>query len=1044
MKRSIEEVRLLSFFKLMKREVVIMSLALSGSVSQLQADEAPPSKEVVLSYSFEEKSGKSVADKSGYGNNGIIYGEVSREQGKKGGTVGFNGKDTYVLVSDSESLDSPSVTGQLTIEGWLYREDTDKGALLVKKGGCYQLGVIGWDPTRVFFAVWDKKLGYTSVETETGVLKPGIWQHVAGVCDGKRLKVYVNGKLVMSKDTPAVPREYKLSDLTIGVGLDEDIKPTQGPLEGKFDEVSISNQARGEEYFKSIKAATTENFETTVTEIVRPPKTAKSLAIQAESPASISKPSEQLVILENGHVRCEISLENGARIDKLINKHIGMSCLNESGGSPLFYLMAGDERFDSRDFKVDSSDISEDGKNKRLKLLLSGEKVAVDAELTALMNDGPEITWSLKLTNRSDGKIKTRVAFPFLENIKIGENLKDNYYFWPMLTGIVSNKSYSLGMDYGQRCLMPVMDVFNPSVGGGVGVWAKDPTGSYKGILLQKTDEAGKVRVDYNNMRPRDNKPKQPFTYNVGLAMAIFYLEKELPPSGTFELPDGVIGVHPGICTEPLKRYSDWAHKTWYKHPPVPKWFQNNFNIMGVNYKVGNAGFTKGFHPGDHFIASENIHPDGRDQHLQWAGWWKNPDMSDHNINGEGDYEYNPEWGGLEALKEEIQKCQAKGSRITFYACSRVSGKNTRIAKEKGEEWGFMDKPGHMDEDWDAFNMCTHAHGWQDYLAEVYGRIMKDTGIDGMYLDTSCEALFCFNPRHPHAKNLIDDQVRLLEKIRNAIKSAKPDGSFMMEFCGSDYFSQFVDGAWAQTFAHPYAKDFNNYDLCFFRFCFPEVKLFEWGQTAGTFPVDSRRCFFNGIGNARGDLKGNQTSYLSKTGQVMEENGDAFASLNPTPFVETRFDYVYANEFPVEGKHLYTIYNKNDTEVKGEIMEVKTSAGTHYVEAMYDEEVPVKGTGGKSMATLSIPPKDVVCLVRLPQVMELEESGDSLKIKMKKELAQPSLKYYLDTDGNDLASNIALTKNSGMIKDIGQLKGHKLIVKLFDGKILVDEIIRRY
>jgi hypothetical protein len=355
-----------------------------------------------------------------------------------------------------------------------------------------------------------------------------------------------------------------------------------------------------------------------------------------------------------------------------------------------------------------------------------------------------------------------------------------------------------------------------------------------------------------------------------------------------------------------------------------------------------------------------------------------------------------------------------------------------------------MDKPDHMNEAWGSWNMCTHAHGWQDYLARVCERIMKDTGIDGIYLDTSSETLFCVNPRHPHAENLIDDQVRLLEKIRNTIKSVKPDGSFMVEFCGSDYFSQFVDGAWAQTFAHPYAKDFNNYDLCFFRFYFPEVKLFEWGQNARTFPVDSRRCFFNGIGICRGDLIGNQTSYLSKTGQVMEENGDAFASLKPTPFVETRFDYVYANEFPVEGKHLYTIYNKNDTEVKGGVMEVKTSAGTHYVEAMYDEEVSVNGTGEKGLATLSIPPKDVVCLVRLPQVLELEENGDRLKIKLKKEHVQTSLKYCLDIDSNDLASDITLTKNEGMIKDIGQMKGHKLILKLFDGKILVDEIIRRY
>lgn len=1030
--------------KLLFRGLLVSFLFLSAMVAHLtecRGQNAPPDS--VLYFSFDEGSGNRVIDSSANKNNGAIYGAPQwSDKGKKGGCLEFNGKDNYVLVPESESLDSPGRTKQLTVEMWLYREDAGIAGFLVKKEGSFGFSIIGWDPSRLQFAVWDRKLGYTFAETGTGVLKANVWQHLAGVCDGKTIKIYVNGALVASKETPAVPRIDQNNNLTVGVGLDLDLKPVQGPLPGKLDELIISDKAKDEDYFKQIKAATTENFETTVSAIAKPPLTAPAKPITQKKTPSISRSEDgNTVTLENSYSLYRLSLKDGVRLEKLYSNYIGGDCLNKEGGG-LFHVLADGRKLDSAKFKVEKVEIYPSGKRQELKLTLSSVEPKLEAVLTAVIEDSPETDWSLKITNRSEKNVKLQTTFPLLENIKIGENLKDNYYFWPMHTGWVGNKSYELGSAYGQRLWVPVMDVFNPSLGGGVYTYVKDTTGAIKGLLLRKTNETGQVGVDYNYIFYPNEKP-QPFNYNTGLGMATVYLERELKPAEAFSPAPAAIGVHPGICLEPLKRYSEWAHKTWYKHEPVPVWFQNQFNIVAVHNKAGNAGFVNGFHPGDRFIASEQINPDGRDQHLQWSAWWKNP-VADAAISGWGDYDYNPDWGGLEPLKAEIKKCQEKGSRVTFYACSRALGKSARILKEHGEDWAFMAKPGVPNDDWGAFNVCTQIHDWQDYLAETYRRIMKDTGVDGMYLDTSCEILLCVNPKHSHSQNLADDQVRLLKKIREAVKSVKPDGSFMMEFCGSDYFSQYVDGTWAQTFAHPFAKDFNNYDLDFFRFYFPEVKLAEWGETADTFPIDSRRCFFNGVGIARGDLVGNQTDYLAKTGQVLRENGNAIASLSPVPFVETKKDYLYANKFPTAEKTVYTVYNKNDSVLEGDLIAVEHKDGFHYVEFFYDEEISAKPEGQQAVLSFKILPLDVICIGRLPKILEVNETKGLFTVKMNGNFKRPQLYYFWDNDAPNLGTPVTLKDNAGEFKIDEKVKKGKLIIKLFDGEILVDEVIKKY
>ena len=60
---------------------------------------------LVAAYSFNEGSGTSVEDSSGYGNNGFIEGAASwTNEGKYGNALNFNGL-SWVTVNDADSLD---------------------------------------------------------------------------------------------------------------------------------------------------------------------------------------------------------------------------------------------------------------------------------------------------------------------------------------------------------------------------------------------------------------------------------------------------------------------------------------------------------------------------------------------------------------------------------------------------------------------------------------------------------------------------------------------------------------------------------------------------------------------------------------------------------------------------------------------------------------------------------------------------------------------------------------------------------------------------
>lgn len=145
---------------------------------------------------FDESGGRLVVDRSGYGNNGIIFNGLQRRRGPHGGALVFDGKGYVTGTGPGKSF--PRGDAPFTISTWLNRTGQP-----LKGGSILQFGTIGWNPPRASALLgWFGKLsfgfgfGYKEL-TGNRNLADGLWHHVAGVYDAgktRRMELFVDGE----------------------------------------------------------------------------------------------------------------------------------------------------------------------------------------------------------------------------------------------------------------------------------------------------------------------------------------------------------------------------------------------------------------------------------------------------------------------------------------------------------------------------------------------------------------------------------------------------------------------------------------------------------------------------------------------------------------------------------------------------------------------------------------------------------------------------------------------------------------------------------
>jgi len=147
-------------------------------------------------WKFDEGTGTIAADSSGYGNKGTISGNVAWVTGcKHGETACLNfSSGGYVDFGTSDHFSLPGV---MTMSAWVNLDESASTYTIGGRAGASTLLTNYWmditSNTQISFGGYTPAGGGAYVSGNY-TFSTGTWYHLAGVDDGLRLRIYVNGK----------------------------------------------------------------------------------------------------------------------------------------------------------------------------------------------------------------------------------------------------------------------------------------------------------------------------------------------------------------------------------------------------------------------------------------------------------------------------------------------------------------------------------------------------------------------------------------------------------------------------------------------------------------------------------------------------------------------------------------------------------------------------------------------------------------------------------------------------------------------------------
>ncbi len=195
----------------------------------------------VAYYNFEEGSGGTVYDRSGYGNNGSWAGTLGSQwtQGKYGWGGNFNGTDNYIDTGSNAMVNN--ITGPITVSTWInYTGAVAKGVVskFEWSTGNHRSWQLNCVSTYCSFNVSPDGTSTNQVTLNSaGTLNYNQWYYITAEYTGSQLQFYINGQL--SGTTNYSSGLYKgTNDVTIGSN-----NISEQFLQGKLDQVKIYNYA---------------------------------------------------------------------------------------------------------------------------------------------------------------------------------------------------------------------------------------------------------------------------------------------------------------------------------------------------------------------------------------------------------------------------------------------------------------------------------------------------------------------------------------------------------------------------------------------------------------------------------------------------------------------------------------------------------------------------------------------------------------------------------------------------------------------------------
>ncbi len=409
-----------------------------------------------------------------------------------------------------------------------------------------------------------------------------------------------------------------------------------------------------------------------------------------------------------------------------------------------------------------SSALSDDPQGTALSLVYRDHAERWQMRLRVMLSDGGTSEWTLDVTNVGPDAGEIIVDFPFFERICLGQNRRKNLATILNQAGHIAPATDHPGGVYGNshQWSMQWHCCYDPASSSALGLVVKDP--------------------DIRNKRLGDDSPS--------IRVSTFP-EQRLEPGETFSLPPVEILIYRGDWRRTAQHYRIWFSRAFQPLDP-PEWFRRSDGWTGGWFGKRGGASMPGATQMDTFRDLPEVYRAYPVDNYEFAFHDRgcqfpvsppgvHPPLYVHTT---GDNILREDLGGAEALREGVAAVHALGFHFTLYVEGYIVHQTSELAKDRrAERWSIMHKNGTITGNYTSqgfYHMCPACEEWQEHLASACGRLIRETGADGVRLDSlGFYYLPCYNPahKHPHPFVYNDGLRQLVEKVSRAMREANPN-----------------------------------------------------------------------------------------------------------------------------------------------------------------------------------------------------------------------------------------------------------------------------
>ncbi len=408
-------------------------------------------------------------------------------------------------------------------------------------------------------------------------------------------------------------------------------------------------------------------------------------------------------------------------------------------------------------------------------LSLDYEGKGIEARLRITLGEQTGISdWSLRVTNTSDAPREFLFNFPCLDGVRLGPDPGTNLatamdqagivvQAWDRPGGVVGN---------GTQMSMQWHAIWDPVTKSALGLIFMDPDVRSKRLILKEPD----IELHY-------------------------FPPVMLPPGASLNLPPVRILVYQGDWHPAAHAYRAWFDQA-YACVESSEWFRKSDGLTGCHFRKRGRKVEERYlymNELNSFKELPGVHLRFPIDNSEYAFY--NQGSVDPRVHTDGDNNVREDMGGAEAMREGIAGVHRLGLHSNLYIEGYIVHECSELARSgRAEKWSIMDKDGSIIGPYTKHNfyhMCPGCVEWQDHLASSAARLLRETGADGIRLDSLGHYFLpCYNPAHWHATPFGYNEwiKQLFAKVSKAALEVNPNALLTTEG-PVDWYGQWFHGA---------------------------------------------------------------------------------------------------------------------------------------------------------------------------------------------------------------------------------------------------------